>query len=187
MTPRMSAAELVLFTAFVSMSRKYLEFGTGGSTFVASSYPKDWLISIDSSTAWLGKVAKACQPNPSKPELIFTDIGPTKSWGYPADPATIDKWPSYHSDIWSDPRSPDADLYFIDGRFRVACFAQAVLHARPGTLIGFHDFTSRRRYHVVRQIAREIAVAEDISFFITEPGADATARQILEKFRLTPE
>lgn len=101
MQPRMSNSELNLFLSFVKKSKRYLEFGSGGSTFVASSHVKSWVISIDSSKEWLEKVGSACSANSVKPELNFVDVGLTGDWGYPIDPSTKSRWPEYHTDVWS--------------------------------------------------------------------------------------
>jgi hypothetical protein len=74
----------------------------------------------------------------------------------------------------------------IDGRFRVACFAQTVLRCSPDAVIGIHDFASRKPYHVVREIAREIASTEDISFFLPAPGSRGRAFEMLDKYKEDP-
>jgi hypothetical protein len=161
----MSGQELALFSAFIRKCRSYVEFGAGGSTVLASSCVAS-ILSVDSSKEWLHRVEQACASSKTKPELIFVDLGPTGEWGFPVDPSTRGRWPSYHSDIWSIHDSRDADLYLIDGRFRVACFAQVVLRCRPNAIIGIHDFASRPAYHCVNEIAQEIARAGDMSFFL---------------------
>src|SRR3954451_20422082 len=83
MKPRMSPDELALFQAVLKKSSRYLEFGSGGSTFLASSLVKSWVISIDSSQSWLEKVRDACKSNRVQPELILADIGPIGDWGKP--------------------------------------------------------------------------------------------------------
>lgn len=186
MQPRMSANEFALFSSFVKTSERYLEFGAGGSTFIASSYVKSWVISINSSQQWLDSVSSACEANRTKPELTFKDIGPVGDWGHPVDPTTRSRWPDYHASIWNSPRSMNADLYLVDGRFRVACFAQIVLHCRPDAIIGFHDFASRNHYHCIREISREIAVAEDMAFFQPLPVMREKAANILGKFMFDP-
>jgi hypothetical protein len=183
--PRMSAEEAALFLSFVRNSRDYVEFGTGGSTVVASTHVKNSIISVDSSREWLDQVRAACASSQTKPELIFIDIGPTGDWGVPIDASTKSRWPDYHSKIWKIPDSAAADLYFVDGRFRVACFAQIVLHCNPNAVIGIHDFNSRPNYHCVREIAREIATAGDISFFRPLPKKEA-AEAMLQSFRTEP-
>jgi len=183
--PRMSTEEAALFLAFVKNSRDYVEFGTGGSTVVASKHVKNSILSLDSSRQWLDQVRAACASSQTMPELIFVDIGPTGDWGFPIDASAKSRWPDYHSTIWEIPDSCAADLYLVDGRFRVACFAQIVLHCNPNAIIGIHDFSSRPNYHCVREIAREIATAGDLSFFRPLPKKE-TARTILESFRMDP-
>lgn len=185
MVPRMSAEEAALFLSFIRNSRNYVEFGTGGSTVVASRHVKTSILSVDSSQQWLDQVKNACAESETKPELVFIDIGPTGEWGYPTDASTKARWPDYHSAIWKIPHSASADLYLIDGRFRVACFAQTVLHCEPTAIIGIHDFSSRPNYHCVREIADEIASAGDMSFFRPLPKKD-TAEGILRLFRMEP-
>ena len=47
------------------------------------------------------------------------------------------------------------DVYFIDGRFRVACVCSALLHAskfgRRDSTIFMHDYGARPSYHVVEE------------------------------------
>jgi hypothetical protein len=183
--PRMSSDEAALFLSFVRNSRIYVEFGTGGSTVVASRHVRSSILSVDSSREWLDQVRTACASSQTKPELIFVDIGPTGEWGFPTDASTKSRWPDYHSAIWKMPHSAAADLYFVDGRFRVACFAQIVLHCSPNAIIGIHDFTSRPKYHCVREIAREIATSGDISFFRPLPEK-RIAEAVLQSFHAEP-
>lgn len=183
----MSAGEFALYKAFVSHSARYMEFGSGGSTYVAANTPKEWLISVDSSQEWLDNVAAACSDLPRQPELHHVDIGPLAEWGYPADDSAHERWPNYHSEIWNLPKCSDADLYFVDGRFRVACFAQVVLRCRPDALIGIHDFASRPAYHRVYEIGREIAATEDMSFFLPRTDKRELAAAILKEYRYNPQ
>lgn len=179
----MSAPELALFKSFLACSRRYLEFGAGGSTCLAVSMGKETIISIDSSEDWLTKVATECalMADLPQPRLIRADIGPTGDWGMPIDPATRDRWPSYYRTVWADPESSGCDLYLIDGRFRVASFMSVVLRCQPSSIILIHDFFSRSPYHVVREVCREIARAEELSAFqIPANIAKADVQAILD-------
>jgi len=168
--PRMSDAEKSIFTAFIRNSDRYLEFGSGGSTCVASQFVKTSVVTVDSSEEWLKKVQETCSQlgYPVVPKLVYVDIGTTGEWGVPTDASARERWPNYHRGIWSDPANRNADLYMIDGRFRVACFMQTLLHCRPDALLMFHDYSSRPHYHVIEEVSRKIAVAEDLSVFL--PG-----------------
>ncbi len=186
MLPRMSEEETALFLSFVRNSRQYVEFGTGGSTVLASKHVKHSILSVDSSQTWLDKVSSACHACQTTPELMLVDIGPTGDWGFPTDGSTKSCWPNYHSAIWKHEQSSDADLYLVDGRFRVACFAQTVLHCKLTAIIGFHDFSSRPDYHCVREIAQEIATAGDLSFFLPLPRRRDAADAILQSHYTVP-
>lgn len=189
MDVRMSSAELGLFKSFLACSERYMEFGSGGSTTLAAAMGKKTIISVDSSDAWLTKVADECAQfvDVPPPRLVKADIGPVGEWGLPADPATRDRWPSYYSDVWSDPESAECDLYLVDGRFRVASFMSVVLHCRSPAIIIVHDFASRPGYHVVKEICREIARSEDLSVFQIPVAADtARARAIMEDYAYIP-
>jgi hypothetical protein len=181
----MSPEEAALFLSFVRNSHDYVEFGTGGSTVLASKHVKNSILSVDSSQNWLAQVRGACVSSQTRPELMFIDIGPTGDWGFPTDLSTKPRWPDYHSAIWKIHHSRQADLYLVDGRFRVACFAQIVLHCNQNAIIGMHDFGSRPNYHCIREIAREIATAGDMSFFRPLPKKEAAAA-ILESFCTEP-
>ena len=190
MIPRMSEAELTLFASFLRSSDDYLEFGSGGSTCTAARSVRNSVTTVDSSAQWLRDVERACAGEDCrvKPVTVHVDIGPTGAWGRPADPATQVRWPSYYEAVWELPASSDADLYLVDGRFRVACFMRTLLNCRADALIMIHDFASRAQYHVIRQVAREVASAEDFSVFVSIPGQSrADIRRILKAHRINPD
>ncbi len=84
-------------------------------------------------------------------------------------------------------KSYDADLYLIDGRFRVACFMKTLLNCRPDAMIMVHDFASRSEYSIIKSMAREIAVVEDLSVFCPSPGQKKSEIfNTLEKFKYVP-
>ncbi|MGD0192585.1 MAG: hypothetical protein ABSD74_17750 [Rhizomicrobium sp.] len=183
----MSEPEYQLFECFLRNSDRYLEFGTGGSTCAASRQVGKGILSVDSSEEWLKKVADACagEEFKVKPVLVYADIGPTGAWGTPIDGSGRDRWPSYYESVWDRPFSRDTDLYLVDGRFRVACFAQTLLNCRADALIAIHDFASRPSYHIVRELAREIASEGELSVFMPVPGRDPEdVREVLQKHRL---
>src|SRR4051812_3128434 len=98
MNVAMTRPEAVLFESFLRASRNYLEFGSGGSTVMASQNVKERIVSVNSSREWLDKVAAAVTNLPGKkPELILrhVDIGPTKEWGYPTSAEARSRWPAY--------------------------------------------------------------------------------------------
>lgn len=176
MQPHMSDKELNLFTSIVSCAENYVEFGSGGSTFAACSLARNSVTSLDSSQEWLDKVASNCADARLRirPTLVFVDIGPTREWGYPTTPNSKPLWANYHSTIWQRHReSSSAEVFLVDGRFRVACFMQILLQCRHDALIMVHDYRSRAHYHSMSEVAREIATAEDLSLFLPKKIRDS--------------
>lgn len=183
----MTNTELSLFRAVTAHSQRYLEFGCGGSTCLVSESTKKWIISIDSSSEWIEKVKLQTATAATKPELFFVDVGPTGGYGTPVDMTTKPRWPKYHETIWADPRASQADFYLVDGRFRVACAMQCLLHCQPGAFIAIHDFNDRLYYHAVKPFLREIASTEQLSVFVRRAEIDYEAAiSVLTEHRFDP-
>ena len=172
----MSDTEKELLRSFLRCGSNYLEFGTGGSTVLACSHVKESVMAVESNPAWLRKVQAHCsdQPTALKPRLFHADIGPVVELGYPRNDRLRDHWPRYHDGVWPHKGAINADLYLIDGRFRVACFIQVLLRAQSSAIILIHDFANRPQYHVIREFAREIAAAESLSAFQRRVDFDPT-------------
>ncbi len=189
MIPAMTEREIRLFESFLAQSTTYLEFGSGGSTFLATRLVKQRVVSVDSSEKWLADVGAACAAagHAVTPDLVFEDIGPVGDWGAPTDIASEDLWPNYYSGVWQKRPVDDTDLYLVDGRFRVACFASIVRRCRPDAVILIHDFDSRPHYHPVTTIARRIAGVDDLAVFVPADGRRASAVDaLLERFGFDP-
>lgn len=149
MQPQMTAAEVIQFELQLAGLSSLLEFGCGGSTLVAARQVRR-IVSVDSDAAWLAKVQADLAGAAVEFTPVHIDIGPVGDWGYPTDEGRLRDWPRYHSQIWRGMGgSPDAVL--IDGRFRVACLLQAIIHCKPECVFLFHDFTDRPHYHAVQK------------------------------------
>lgn len=170
---RMTEKEADLFRAFVTRSKGYFEFGIGGSTVFAASVVAGPVIAVDSDRTWIDTVTASLVPSAHPRRLLHADIGPTGEWGYPASSEHSDRFPLYARAILDV--SEEIDLCLVDGRFRVACFLQALRHLRGDAVIGIHDYRSRAQYHVVEAFARVVAEAEDLSLFLRRPGIDEPA------------
>ena len=75
------------------------------------------------------------------------------------------------------------DVYLIDGRFRVACFCQALLRAGPEARLMIHDYRSRPHYHPIETVAVPVAETEDLTVFTRRPGVeDERIRALIERY-----
>lgn len=189
MLPAMTAAEITLFTSFLSCSKAYVEFGAGGSSVLASQLVQQSIISIDSSREWLEKIAIACASGGKRvvPQPMFVDIGPIRDLGYPQGQEHRHLWSDYHTTVWCNSLLSNADLYLVDGRFRVACFLQTIMRCSVQAIILIHDFANRPEYHIVREFATELARAENLSAFQRSPQSrPAAINECIAKYALDP-
>ena len=102
----MTKAEQELLRAAASGRRAGLEFGCGGSTGLLLQAGLPRLLSADSDRGWLGQVGvdppcvRALAEG--RLRLLHIDIGPPGAWGWPAEPASMPRWPAY----WRTPGMP---------------------------------------------------------------------------------
>lgn len=170
MQPQMTAAEVTQLELQLAGRESLLEFGSGGSTIVAARQVGR-IVSVDSDPAWLTRVAAELTHVPVEFTPYHADIGPVGEWGWPADESRLRDWPHYHAHIWRHlSGSPDAVL--VDGRFRVACLLQAIIHCRPDTMLIFHDFWNRPHYHIVLKHADVLARVDSLAVLRAKPQID---------------
>jgi hypothetical protein len=184
--PRMSAPEIALFKQHLKGARFLLEFGCGGSTLLAAQQGVRRITSVDSDPAWLEQVAA----QPKIRGLQFTgryaDIGPIGLWGKPRRKAYAHRWPAYSTAVWAELKA-SPDLVLVDGRFRVACCLQALLHTQPGAKILFHDFWDRPRYHAVLRYLDCLGRADTLAVLRAKPRVDwKSLAQDLAAYLLNP-
>lgn len=182
--PRMSPAETDLFERYVKQSTRYFEFGSGGSTKLATRHNIE-VYGVESDKFWVDTLHKEAGP---LCKVDYVDIGPTKEWGYPVDNSHQDKFPLYSEAIKHHAEA--FDFILVDGRFRVACTLNAIKHSlatqqdTSSTLIFIHDFWSRRDYHPVLEFLDTVEKAEDAGVFKIKPGIDLIyMERMLERFK----
>jgi len=158
----------------------------GGSTCLAAKTVGERIHAIDSDPDWVAKVRQEIGNCSKEVRVNVVNIGPTGSWGYPQGKSDIDKYADYSRSI-TRTGFADYDLCLVDGRFRIACFLQALSVLNMDSVIGFHDYACRPQYHLVEEFARPIAGIKELKFFVRRPGLDRTALSVaLEKYRNEP-
>jgi hypothetical protein len=143
-------------------SRRYLEFGTGGSTFVAAKLGINF-IAVESDLPFLTKVQDTIRAaghyHPAGQTYHHADIGRTGPWGYPIGELSAQRRQTFRH--YSDP-PPECfesgvvpDLVLVDGRFRVACALKALqmLREQARWSIVVDDYADRPQYHVIADFA----------------------------------
>lgn len=149
--PYMTEKEIHFLKDALKDAREYFEFGIGGSTILAATYPKLSISGIDSSRVWIREVKdEVRQRGNVKFKYVF--IGLLGAFGRPLSYRNKFFWKRYSKAIHELAQKPDVIL--IDGRFRVACAVQAIIFSiqhniKPKILL--HD-SVRGEYAILYKI-----------------------------------
>jgi len=144
------------------------EWGLGESTHIAAAVGGGGgggggvtrYVGIDSDPLYVQDTRTAVQQRHAAAahfRFLLGDVGPTRDWGFPETPLPKNVWTYQIAPLASEPAA--FDVYFVDGRYRVACLLAAFLHASsrgssftgttaPDTVVLVHD-CDRAGYHIV--------------------------------------
>lgn len=185
----MSHKEIETLQKYLQDCRVYVEYGSGGSTCMASKVRSiEHICTIESNEKWIEEVKK--QPDVvdrvanSSIQCVIVDIhGNPHFWGYPLNDQKKENWPVYSQAIREVlPRVPD--LVLVDGRFRVACVVQVVMTCTDNTIICIHDYTGRLHYHAVESILELIEKVDTLAVFRRRKEVDIEeAKKLYEAFK----
>lgn len=183
-----SKLDVQLFTSVVTnpSAKKYLEFGCGGSTEIVAKKTKMSIVSVDSSTEWLCKVERRVRSLGRQENFtaVYVNVGKLKKWGHPADRKFVHAWPDYSG---VSKNHTDADVVFVDGRFRVACILQTILFAKNNPTIVVHDFWERFGYHEALSFLHVVNKGDSLMTATIKPDFDRRAcLKVLAKHMLNP-
>ena len=167
--PLMSENEIKAFLYFMKPKNIYFEFGSGGSTNLASYY-KLKTYSVESDIKWHKKLKK----HGIKANYITIDLKAT-SIGYPGKDTNIQDWKKY---IQAYKREFNADIILIDGRFRVACALDIFSKIRNDTIILIHDYEHRKKYHILENFYIKVKSWDSLALFLKKPNIDYIPRNI---------
>ena len=153
-------------------SEVILEYGSGGSTVLASELPDKLIFSVESDRDWALNLQHYIdsQELPSPAVVHYVDIGPVGAWGRPVDTTQWQKFYHYPLDIWDQPYFRHPDVVLIDGRFRAACLAVTRLKiTRPVTVL-FDDYVNRPIYHAVERLTHKPQIVGRMAVFEVTPA-----------------
>ncbi len=155
--PLMSDKELKAFLYFMKKENIYFEFGSGGSTNIASFY-KLKTYSVDSDVDWHQKLK-----DKNITAQYFTVDLKSKTYGFPGNDTTLEDWKKY-IEAYKD--EFNADIILIDGRFRVACSLDIFSKIRNDTIVLIHDYKNRKEYHIIEKFYKKIESWDTLYAFI---------------------
>jgi len=169
--------ERALLKKHLQHSKNYLEFGLGGSTIFALLHSEAEITSVDTNREWISfmKGYKLVREHLGKRlNVVFTDIGKTKSWGFPVDETDSKNFYKFSSEIFEKTDASVYDLILVDGRFRVACALQSVLNCQNNRdlKILIHDYSFRDEYRIVEKYLDKIEFVNSLYVFKVKDGID---------------
>ncbi len=159
-----------LFKQLAAGCTTYGEYGVGQSTLWVYRNTGSKILSVDSSSEWIGAVARDLAADRSRLEVEWVDIGPLGQWGSPLTFARRKNFRDYVASIWRHSEKPD--LVLIDGRFRIACLFVSLLNGDVGTKILFDDYLDRPKYHVVEEVLKPVQFCGRQALFVKESELD---------------
>ena len=150
-----------------------LEYGSGGSTVMASEMPGKAVWSVESDQAWAQMMRGWLAANPpaesTEVDVVWSDIGPTKEWGHPVDHFEWVRFARYPLEVWDLKGFRHPDVVLVDGRFRQGCALAAAFRATRPLDLYFDDYTRREHYHVFEQFLGTPEITGRMAHFHVNP------------------
>ena len=171
--PELSDEELEALCYFMNPKNVYFEFGSGGSTNVASFYNMT-TYSVESDTKWHEKLKNSG----INANYITVDLKAYGNYGRPGPGTTVEDWKKY---IQAYKKEYNADIILIDGRFRVACALDIFSKIRKDTIVLIHDYM-RDYYHIVEDYYYKIKEWDTLAAFIKKPNISAIPSDVYNKY-----
>ena len=169
-----SEKERLFFTLLLKNSKKYLEFGMGGSTLLAYMTPNiEKIISIDSDYNWIQNIKsfKNLKYEEGKRIILnYINVGNVGNWGVPISTKSSNI-SNYSKQIFQKYEN-DYDFVFIDGNSRVACALQVILNCKKDIKILIHDFNYRPYYHILYKYLDIIYAIDSFALFSIKDDID---------------
>jgi hypothetical protein len=166
-------------------ARTYLEYGSGGSTVLAAGIV-DRLVSVESDHIFARAVRAKVEGSRANTTMLMPDIGFTRHLGIPffAKPRSwrVRRWKTYPKAPWAAFPDLKPDLVLIDGRFRVACALETLLHVDHEVPILIDDYVGRD-YRAVEQFADLVGMHGRMAHFRRKHSIDSVAcKSVLEDY-----
>ena len=195
--PHMAPKDKLLFLKYLKNASVYFEYGSGGSTYVASISPNlKQIYSVESDLKFLNKLNKfiedATKNLEEHPTLswLYIELG-TKygDWGQPHKNCPEHSKKSYSSQLGNlkKPEREKIDLILIDGRFRAASCLKCFKYIKDDCVVIFDDFLNRTHcYGVVLEYYDIIEKTEDNRLVVLKkkPNIQSIPIDVIQKYEL---
>lgn len=139
-----STEELIAFLSFLTENTTFFETGSGCSSMMAKYFVKKSYAIEGCKNYYENHIKYGL-----KDILIFKDLKPDNPiWSYPGNKSNIEDWKNYFQ---SYKKEYNADVIFIDGRFKIATAMDMFNKIRDDTIILIHEYKSRPSYFILEE------------------------------------
>eukprot|EP00192_Tetraselmis_astigmatica_P019405 CAMPEP_0117656444 /NCGR_PEP_ID=MMETSP0804-20121206/4808_1 /TAXON_ID=1074897 /ORGANISM="Tetraselmis astigmatica, Strain CCMP880" /LENGTH=218 /DNA_ID=CAMNT_0005462847 /DNA_START=295 /DNA_END=951 /DNA_ORIENTATION=- len=168
-----------MFLRFVRNGKRYFEFGGGYSTKIVLQETDMLSVNTIEDSQYVMDAIR--EPDyRARQNSIHIDLGEFDSWGVPVKPySKMLSWPTYSAAIAG---YRDANVVFVNGRFRVASICAALLYTDPDhTVILVHDWV-RNYYHLVYKFVYALETSEDGLLVALKAKEDIDENEVLRMY-----
>mgnify|MGYP000618403469 CR=1 FL=1 len=152
-----------------------LEYGSGGSTVMASEMPGKSVFSVESDRDWAEMMRAWFDQAPpvedTEVDVIWSDIGPTKDWGYPATNRGWQRYARYPLEVWDLSEFRQPDVVLVDGRFRAGCAMATAFRTQKPVKVLVDDYERRKHYHRIEEFLGQPSLVGRMAEFDVAPMA----------------
>jgi hypothetical protein len=172
--------------------KNVLEFGSGGSTFLLGQHCKQ-LYSVETDWYFARYIRRRLKKKKiSSTTVLFANIGRTERYGFPVkSKSRAVSGRKVTSVVFQQIDFPinDINLVFIDGRYRVFCAYQCVIHLKSDFVLVFDDYKLRTEYQIIEKlIGKPSRFVGDAAFFEISKNRvlDNIELSCLDEYELDP-
>ena len=171
--PMMKEPAIKAFSYLMKPGNIYFEFGSGGSTNLASYY-KIKTYSVESDVSWHEKL----KSSGVVAEYLTIDLKSTRL-GFPGKGTTPEDWKKYIEAYKSE---YNADIILIDGVFRVACAFDIFPKIKKDTIILVHDYNKTDDYYIIEDYYTRVKIYDCLAIFFKKPNIDSIPEYLYNKY-----
>lgn len=146
MNPHLTPRDYEIYKRYISSSKYYFEYGSGGSTYEAAMIPTiENIYSVESDINWINTIQSKLTDKKNI-TFFYIDLKSNGNWGNPGPKCSKSEYKKYSDAIYLVDKSK-IDTVLIDGRFRVACALKCLILENAVILID--DFLNRPYYGII--------------------------------------
>ena len=167
--------KLIAFLSFLTKDTIFFETGSGCSSVMAKLYAKK-SYAIEGCKEFYEKHIKYGL----KDNLIFKDLKPDKpTWSYPGVNSNLKDWKNYFQ---SYRKEYNADVIFIDGRFKIATAMDIFNKIRDDTIVLIHEYKYRPSYFILEEYYNYVYHWNTLYAFIKKTNKKEIPLELQKKY-----